>query len=165
MSKLSRLLVGVTGALVALALASCQSQSEKPPKDFVDVQFNLESLQGVPGASPEFPLSKQHIAYDDDPSLIGREIGGMKIQATEMGSRTVFSLTEDGRRDLYRLSTTHQGQRLVVTINGKPLGVTTMAGPISDGKLSFYLELSDVDLPELAKSINDSCIWYAKNLH
>ncbi len=153
------------GALAGLALTGCNS-STAFPRDFkpVIVQFNLETPNAEVGTAAPLPLSRQRIAFDPTPVLNETEIIGVKIEQTQMGSCTIFTLTPEAGRGLYRISATHQGYRLVVTINGAPTGVIKLGQAISTGTLPVYLEIPDTDLPELVKGMNATCVEIQKRL-
>jgi hypothetical protein len=161
----SRLLLLVLGALTGLAVAGCNSGTAFP-KDFkpVIVQFNLETPNADPGSATSLPLSGQRIAYDPAPVLNETDLIGVKIEHTQMGSCTIFSLTPDATRKFYLTSAAHQGLRLVVTLNGVPTGVIQITQPVGTGTLPVYLELSDTDLPELVNRMNATCVEIQKGL-
>jgi hypothetical protein len=161
----SRSLFLLLGSLVGLVLAGCSSMGAFP-KDFkpVIVQFNLELPNADASTATALPLSGQRIPYDPAPVLNEGDIIGVKIAQTQMGSCTIFSLTPEATRKLYRISATNQGDRLVVTINGVPTGVIKMSQAMDTGALPVYLEISDADLPELVKGMNATTVEIQKRL-
>jgi hypothetical protein len=165
MTIFSRLFCLVLGALAGLAVAGCNTRSGFPPNfKPVIVQFNLETPNADASTATALPLSGQRIAYDPTPVLNESDIIGVKIEQTQMGSCTIFSLTDEATRGLYRVSATHQGFRLVVTLNGVPTGIIKLGQAISTGTLPVYLEIPDTDLPELVKGMNATCVEIQKRL-
>jgi len=77
----------------------------------------------------------------------------VEMVQVKLGWCLVFRLTPPAVRDFYRLSVGAQGRRLVLTLNGQPIGARRFDQAISDGGLLIFLEVLDSDLPEIADRV------------
>jgi hypothetical protein len=163
MKKLSRLLPSLCGALLLLA-TGCNSRSgsssiSPPPAGVQPVvaRFFLEVPNGDPDTARPLPASGLRVPIDpSSPVLNEGDIAGVRMGVAEHeGPYIVFQLTGDATRDFTRLTASHQGLHLVMTLNGIPLAATPIKGPISNGVLAVYPEGLTADvLADTANGIN-----------
>jgi hypothetical protein len=71
----------------------------------------------------------------------------------EFGKSLAFQLTPQAGRDLYRLTASNQGLRLVTVVNSVAIGARRIERPWADGYILTYVELPDDKLEKLAKDI------------
>ena len=74
----------------------------------------------------------------------------------ELGRCLMFKLTPAAARDLYRLSVQSQGRRLVLVVNGAPLGARRIERPFDDGTVLIFAEINDTELPALVGNMRKS---------
>ena len=86
------------------------------------------------------------------------------VARVELGDCLRFQLTGAGARDLYRLTASHQGRRLVVFINGAAVGARRIDGPFADGAIMIFVELDDAALPALVETVKKSSAKLQKEL-
>jgi hypothetical protein len=72
----------------------------------------------------------------------------------EFGKGLMFVLTQQAARDLYRISASSQGRRLVLSLNGTPVSATPFTGPLGSGAVVVYPELDPEKMAELARDLD-----------
>lgn len=145
-------------AVVALsALATgCQRTPRRAAFTRVQPRFYLEVAD-----APRFvvlPVSGVQIATSDRPVLSEGDIIDVKLAEVELGRCLVFELTPAAARDFYRLSAANQGRRLVLLVDGVPIGARRLDGPVNDGRLFIFLEVPDENLSKLAHDLRESAV-------
>ncbi|MFZ9682752.1 MAG: hypothetical protein ACO3DQ_06060, partial [Cephaloticoccus sp.] len=88
------------------------------------------------------------------PVLSEFDVAGVAEADVELGRCLAFRLTPGAARDLYRLSAAHLGSRLVLMINGQPVGARVLDRAIEGGVLFIFAELPDDALPALVQDLN-----------
>ena len=78
------------------------------------------------------------------------------VMDNELGRSLVFELTSRAVKDLYRVTATNQGRRIVTVVNGLPIGAIRITSPISQGYIVTYVEVEDAELEKLAKEITQT---------
>lgn len=111
------------------------------------------------------PLSKVSIPVDPKPVLSELDIIGVDLVRVDLGLCLDFKLTPAAARDLYRLSVNNLGQRLVLTINGLPVGVRLMDSPLSYGGIMIFVEIPDDQLEELVADLQGTAIDVQKAIN
>lgn len=99
------------------------------------------------------PLSGSHVTVRSKPVFGEWDIMRAMHFESEFGPAIVLLFTADARADFYRTTISNQGRRLILTINGLPVGGHYISGPIEDGRIAFYLEMDDEDIPAVAEGI------------
>ena len=152
MKLLCRFLLSLLGLAALFATAGCNTSK----KNYIPevVRFYLESAPGDAFASATLPISGTQIAINNKPVIVEVDITAVQLAKADMGQFLLFQLTPDASRDIYRLTASNQGRRLVLTINGNPLGARQIDRPFSTGSIATFVELPDSVLPELVKNIN-----------
>lgn len=134
-----------------LGLVACGTTS---PRDYTPViaRFFLEAPDGQGGLAT-LPTSGVQIAVSTKPVITEFDIVNVEIARVELGECLLFQLTGAAARDLYRLTTTNQGRRLVLVLNGEPLGARRIERPFDDGAVLVFVEKPDSALRELAANL------------
>jgi hypothetical protein len=136
----------------ALVLAGCQAPP--PPRDYVPAvaDFYLES-NDARAVSVTLPKSGVKLAITRVPAILAGDIADVELAQVELGRCLRFQLTPAAARDLYRLSASNQGRRLVLLINGAAFGARPLEAPITDGMLFVFVEMPDEALPALVANL------------
>jgi hypothetical protein len=99
------------------------------------------------------PISGSHITVRAKPLYAEWDISQASAFETDFGPAIVLMLRADAAADFYRTTISNQGRRFVVTINGLPMGAHYIERPIQDGRVAFFLEMADEQVPEVARLI------------
>lgn len=146
---------GVSFGLVAVVLlgltASC---GHTPPVDFhpMTARFFLEA-QDDRAPVMVLPRSGVSIAIEAKPVVSEFDFITVEVARVELGECLLFQLDGAAARDLYRMTTVHQGRRLVLLVNGAPMGARRIEQPWDDGRILVFVEVADQALPALAADI------------
>ncbi len=148
------------GAL-ALFAAGCNStggyndQSDLPAGvKRVEARFFLEVAGDSMAAAP-MPISGTRVSIGTDPVFHEFDIAAVGVARNPpLGACLIFQFNGDAGRELYRMTTTNQGRRLVLMLNRQTVGVYPITAPVSNGRLVVYPELDEKLLPDLAAGIN-----------
>jgi hypothetical protein len=141
---------------VAVA-AGCQSTSA--PKDYTPTQarFFLESANGD-GTPVALPQSGVKLTVNSKPVITEGDIINAELVQVDLGKCLLVQLTPTATRDFYRLSVTHQGRRLVLLVNGSPLGARRIDGAIANGAVYVFVEIPENDMPALVENLKKSSV-------
>lgn len=150
---------GAAGLALVLMLGAlggftgCGTAPEKP-KDYTPelARFFLESA--ARDATPvTLPQSGVRLGVQSSPVLTEGDIVNVEVMQVELGKCVMFQLTSSAARDLYRFSVTNQGRRLVLFLNGTPLGARRIDGPFAEGNVLIFVEVPDAELPKLVENL------------
>lgn len=142
------------GAL-ALLLSGCQSKVDTAA--FVRARFFLESKQSDGYAAlVTLPISLVRVPIEGEAIVSEFDYAAVEVAEVEFGKCLVFLLKPAAARAFYQISVANQGKRLVLVINGEPLGARRIDGPISDGRIYVFLEATDSDLETLAGQLKET---------
>jgi hypothetical protein len=135
---------------LGLLLAACQSP---PPPDYSPTlaRFFIETPSGTVGMT--LPRSDVQVAVSPKPVLTEFDFADVAVAQVELGRCLMFQLTTAAARDLYRLSVPNQGRRLVLVVNGVPLGARLIDRPLDAGVVLVFAEVDDDTLPVLAENL------------
>lgn len=141
--------------LASVALAGCAGSSK--PRDYQPTwaRFFLEAA-GQEGTVVVLPKSGVRIVVNSKPVLTEGDVVNAELVQVDLGKCLAFELTPTARRDFYRLSGAHQGRRLVLIVDGDPIGARRIDGAIADGLVFVFVELPDDALPALVKNLKKS---------
>lgn len=146
----------IVTCLTVLTLLFAGCQSRKPDYTPHLTRVYLEESSRLPAQQTVdmvLPLSETHIVVRGKPSFAEWDFLHATYFETDLGPAVVFLLTPEATRDLYRLSLSNQGKRLVITINGTPVGARYIDQAIEDGRITAYIEIQDEDIPEFVRNI------------
>lgn len=142
---------GAAIALVMLGLAGCQSP---PERDYAPLaaRFLLES-DAARTMPVVLPVSGVTLRVLPQPVISEFDLRNVELAQVELGRCLLFQLAPGAARDLYRLSATNQGRRLVLLLNDAPLGARVIDQPLEGGELLIFVEVPDTELPGLVERI------------
>ncbi len=112
----------------------------------------------------ELPVSKARIPIQPRASLSEFDIVNVEVAQLELGQCLLFSLTRSAAMDFYRISAQNIGKRIVLLLNGQPIGVRRIDGPIAEGTLYIFLETPDSNLEQIATNLKGTSIEIQKKL-
>ena len=112
-------------------------------------RFLIEASEGDTFASVTLPVSGVQIAVNNKPAVTEFDFTGVQLAHADLGDFLVFSLTGDAARDVYRLTGNNQGKRLVLFINGKPVGARMIDRAFNTGAIAIFVAIPDDLLPDL----------------
>ena len=163
-SNLRLPIFGLTAA-VMLLLFGCATtgpgfEYERTLARFVLEQDSRETYAKV----VELPVSKARIPIEPKASLSEFDIVDVEVAEIELGQCLLFSLTRAAAMDLYRISAQNIGKRMVLFIDGQPIGVRKIDGPIAEGALYIFLETPDSNLADIATNLKGTSIEIQKKL-
>lgn len=148
-----RLLVSLLLLPLALAFfAGCATSKKKNYPETV-ARFLLEASPSEAGATVKLPRSGTTILVAPKTYFTEYDIVSCSAVMNELGRSLVFKFTSEASRDLFRLTATSRGKRLVTVVNGVAIGARRIEDPLSDGYLITYVEVDDDKLDEFAKNI------------
>ena len=139
--------------LAAVMVAGCNLGS-KPPTDFTPTltRFFLESTD-TGTTTVELPVSGVRVAIGAKPVFTEGDVVDVDLMQVELGKCLMFQLTPAAARDLYRLSGSSQGRRLVLMLNQVPVGARRIDGPLAEGRVLIFAEVAEAELPTLVTNI------------
>lgn len=151
---------GRRALVVALAAAGLGAaggcQSSRADRDFEPIvpQFLLEASEDQPRTQVvELPVSEVRIPVYPRVALPQSDVRNVELVKVDLGLCLLFEFTPSASRSLMRLSSANLGRRLVVTLNGRPMGARVMEGPITDGRLFIFVELPEDQLSDTAVNL------------
>ncbi len=137
-----------------LAAGGCASKSKKKnyPVSVVRVFLEASNNQDAGGVA-RLPNSGVVIQVEPKAYFTEYDIDGCEVTNNELGKSLAFKLTREAAMDLLKMSIPNQGKRLVLVMNGQPIGARRIDGALSQGYIVSYVELPEADLEDLAKNI------------
>lgn len=141
------------GAALLYLAAGCTT---KPgPEGLAIPRFYLESTD--PHATEiVLPVSGVRLPVSANPVFSEADIVNVELVEVDLGHCLLFQFTPEAARALHRVSGSHQGRRLVLTINGQPVGVRIIDAPFASGNLLTFTELPDEHLVGMAVRLKKS---------
>jgi len=154
--------LGKNGAIAAVAvigglvLVSCKTTGVGFEYERAVARFVLESENG--GSIVTMPVSDVRIQVNPTAVLTEFDFESVAVAEVELGQCLQFRLTHQASRRFYQASANNQGRRMVLIVNGNPLGLLRIERPVADGIFYVFVEIPDVDLPELAKNLRGTSL-------
>jgi hypothetical protein len=150
-------------AVLLCVTLGCHSVSK--PKDYKPTwaRFFVEAPRGE-GTPVVLPQSGVRLGINSKAVLTEGDIVDVELVQVELGRALMFKLTPAATRDFYRVSGTNQGRRLVLFINGDPLGARRIDGAIADGIVYVFVEIPESALPALVQDLKKSSIALQKEI-
>ncbi len=148
-----RITLALITSAVCLLAAGCMSSKKKGDYTEASVRFAFEV--GGREVGTQIRLPQSGVVLTISPKFLFTEFDVSKCEAAndELGPVLVFSFTEAAARDLYRMTATNQGLRLVTIMNGVPIGARRIDSPLNSGYFVTNVEVEPATLNELAKNI------------
>ncbi len=146
-----------SAAAVAVAmLAGCSSPAPSPTVEPLVARIYLEMRPGEAGLPVQLPVSGVAVTVNPKPVIVEYDFTGAQVAEVELGRCLMLRLTPVAARDLYRLSVSSLGRRLVLALNDRVLGARRIEQPISDGVVLIFLEVPDPELSALAARLQQT---------
>lgn len=141
-------------ALALAALAGCQTAPE-PPKDYQPLvaRFYLETKPGETGVAVTLPDSGVTISVGPKPVVVEYDIANAELVQVDLGRCVLVQVNTAAARDLYRLSVSAVGRRLVLALNDQFLGARRIDEAIADGSILIFLETPEAELGDLVQRL------------
>lgn len=149
-------------ALTALSFSGCQS---KGPMDYspTHARLFLESTDGR-GPTKMLPKSGVVISIGTKAMITESDIVNAEVTQVDLGRCLMLQLTPAATRDLYRLTGSNQGKRLVLTLNDVPVGARKIDAPFIDGILYIFVEMTDAQLEDLVRDLKRTSFEIQKDI-
>ena len=144
-------------AILGLALTGCQSDKIEGPLYMLD--FYLEASPNLPERyinQASLPLSELEVTINSRPIFNHFSVDRVELVEVELGLAMLFQLDQPATRDLYRYTVDNRGRRILITVNGAPVGARLIDEPIANGILMAFLEKTDDEMHELAGNLQDT---------
>ncbi|KXU34011.1 hypothetical protein AXK12_08245 [Cephaloticoccus capnophilus] len=148
-------LLALAAVLVFAGLGSgCVLWTKPPPQPGAHAWFLLEADAEQEGVPLVLPVSGVAIRVAPKPVISEFDIVEAAVVEVDLGRCLGLRLTGEAARDLYRMSVSQMGRRLVLLVNGQALGARVIDGAIEGGVLFVFVEVADEELHALAREIN-----------
>jgi len=148
----------IATVLLAALAAGCGTADRPPAPPPVVARVFIEARPQEQAVRVVLPVSHAHIEVDPRPVLLEFDLAQVELVTAEFGRALLLHWSGAAARDLYQKTIGSQGRRLVLTLDGAPVSVFTIDGPVSNGLLTFYLELPDDQLPPLARNLQQTVV-------
>lgn len=154
MSRVPLLFIMLIGVLLQ---TGCQTPPPKEaPYQPLVARFYLETKTGEAGVAVTLPVSGVSIMVAPKPVLVEYDIVNAELVEVELGRCLMFQISGPAARDLYRLSVSSVGRRLVLALNDQFVGARPIAGAMSDGIVFIFVELDEAALPEAVERLKST---------
>lgn len=104
------------------------------------------------------PVSGISISVQKEPLVNEFEIVNVEMVQVEMGVAMLVQVSPKAARDLYRGSVSNMGGRVVLTVNGTPIGARRIDGAINDGNFYTFVEVDNEELGQLVLDIKETLV-------
>jgi hypothetical protein len=148
--------------MTTFGFSGCQS---KAPTDFspTHARLFLESADGR-GPTKTLPKSGVVISIGAQAMITEVDIVNAEVAQVELGRCLMLQLTPAATRDLYRLTGSNQGKRLVLTLNDVPVGARKIDAPFTEGTLFIFVEMTDAQLENLVRDLKRTSLDIQKEI-
>lgn len=134
------------GLLIGLlCISGCQSATQ-PDYDPLVARFYLEVRPGEPGGRIQLPGSGVGLTIQEKPVFTEYDVRDAEVAQVALGRCLMLEFTPAAARDLGRLAVARSGQRLVLFLNGTPVGARRIDREIADGVILVFLETPEDEL-------------------
>jgi hypothetical protein len=153
---MTRLGLSVLVALWLWCGCGCQTTA---PKNYTSLaaRFFLEAANSD-GTPVMLPQSGVRLSVNSKPVITEGDILNVELVQVDLGKCLLVQLTPSASRDFFRLTATHQGRRLVMTVNGDAIGARRIDGVITNGVLFVFVEVPEDKLAALVDNLKKSSI-------
>jgi hypothetical protein len=143
------------GALGMLGLffAACQQTPKASPYVPLVARLFLETRAGEAGSPVRLPVSGVTINVSAKPVIVEYDVRNAEAARVDLGPCLLLQVSPAAARDLYRLSVSAMGRRLVLVLNDEPVGVHRIEQALADGTILVFVERPDVELPALVERL------------
>jgi hypothetical protein len=140
--------------LVCLGLAGCGSSRRQEPT--LAARFYVEAAANEASVPVVLPRSGVRIRVSPKPVLSEYDVTNVAVAEVELGRCLAIGFTAAAGDALLRLSQAHDGRRLVLLIDGEPVGARVLDSSIEPGRLLIFVERTDAELTRLAARLQRS---------
>ncbi|MBP8255988.1 MAG: hypothetical protein KAX37_01600 [Opitutaceae bacterium] len=152
-----RLVQRLSLASVAAIVASCSSPRRGAEvHDPLVARFFVESRASEYGRPVVLPQSGVFISIDPKPVIMEFDITDAEVAEVALGKCLLVRLTTAAARDLYRLTGSAQGRRLVLSLNDQVVGARKIDRPLDDGTILLFVERPDNELPGMVTRLKET---------
>lgn len=144
-------------SILLLVLGLVASGCSNPPTDprpLVIARFLVEEEATQDAIRVTLPLSGVAVRVNPKPVITEFDIVSVAEAQVDLGRCLLFRFSSPAARDLYRLTATNIGRRLVLVLNGQPVGARVVNRPVEGGMLFIFLELPDTALAQVVDDLN-----------
>ena len=127
-------------------------------------RFLIEANEREAYSTVTLPISGVQIAVNNKPIISEFDYTGVSLAQSDLGKFLVFNLTADAARDVYRVTGSNQGKRLVLFINNRPVGARMIDGAFNTGSIAVFAALPEETLPELVKNLDGTSVEMQKRI-
>ncbi len=148
--------------VTAFGFSGCQS---KVSADYspTHARLFLESTDGR-GPTKTLPKSGVMISIGTQAMITEGDIVNAEVAQVDLGRCLMLQLTPAATRDLYRLTGSNQGKRLVLTLNDVPVGARKIDAPFTEGTLFIFVEMTDAQLENLVRDLKRTSFEIQKDI-
>jgi hypothetical protein len=136
-----------------LALTACQQATKAPPYLPLVARLYLEARPGEAGVAMRLPVSGVTINVSGKPVIVEYDLRNAEAARVDLGPCLLLQVSPAAARDLYRLSVSAAGRRLVLLLNDEPTGVHRIEQALGDGAILVFVERPDAELPGLVERL------------
>jgi hypothetical protein len=143
-------------SLFAWPIIGCKTDDgniEGAPRFFLS-QGQSGGFDGSRSMQVPLPGKNNAMVVGARPVLTEFDFRGVKVVEVEMGRALMFGTTASGRYKLMRLTTPNIGKRLLLVVDGEPIGVRVIDGSLQDGILFTFVFAEDEEIFTLAERID-----------
>jgi hypothetical protein len=149
-------------SLCLLFSAGCQTKEDSPLDQPLIARFFMEVRPGTPGLAVQLPVSKVILNVNPKPVFVEYDIVNVEFAKVDLGWCLFFQFSSAAARDLYRLTASNLGGRLILTLNDTPIGARRIDQAIADGGLLVFVEVPNEELPPIAERLKRTSAEIAK---
>ena len=110
------------------------------------------------GETVTLPVSRTTVSIQGDPVVNEFNILNVEMVKVDMGVALLVQTGGQGARDLYRVSVSNMGSRIVFMVNGNAIGARRIDGAIEDGNFYTFVEVDDKELGQLVLDIKETIV-------
>lgn len=136
-----------------LALTACQQTSKQPPYEPLVARLFLETRPDEAGITVRLPVSGVSVNVAAKPVLVEYDLRNAETARVDLGPCLLLQVSPAAARDLYRLSVSAVGRRLVLLLNDEPVGVHRIEQALAEGTILVFVERPDTELPALVERL------------
>jgi hypothetical protein len=140
-----------------LSFAGCQSGPAVKDYTPTRARFFLENTSDR-SVGVTLPQSQVQVAVGSKPVFTEGDIVNVELMQVDLGKCLMFQFTPTAARDLYRVTASNQGRRLVLVLNDLPVGARRIEGPLGEGAVLVFVEMPDEALPVLVDNLKKTSI-------
>ena len=138
------------GVVVAV-LAGCSTPT---PPDYTPTQARLYLESTAVGApTVKLPRSGVVVAVSAKAVFTEADIVNAEVMQVDLGRCLLLQVTPTAARDMYRLTGSNQGKRLVLRVNDVALGARMIDAPMAEGSVMIFVELRGAELESLVRDL------------